>query len=1455
MANETLLDVNQLSNVQGIKSASPLTIVVNPVSTDPIIITNGTTTRTYSAVSGGDVQYAIGTTPADTMINLAAAINGDALSVWNAYIDTGLTGIATTVIVLEAKTSSGTTGNFDEPSTPTFKMDFSQTVDTTVTPNIGPVLAVAGTPVKIPDGTYPTGPTGIQGSAWTFSGAPYLSVTNANGGSIFNPPGDFSVVSVFQTNTTNAGYIIAEKGRWAYQTLMSWYMGWWYGSIVFGVSNDGTGGVHNTQVALSGVTAGNTYVSVLTYHYIGSGTSILTGYINNLTPVSSTTSVGPCFASTDLFYVGGDIANPLNGTVYHTAYYPVCLTAAQIDNIVQQWQGVISAPAKIYGTWATQAHCKIVDYTSASDYTSNTLIDLPTSVPTNPNSGIERTVAVLTNGEPHLIRNSNETYVWLTSGNHWVLGEEPTGISTAVSTTQGILTELTTSLRGTSAAVSTTSSNLLANPILKANTTAVSTIQANITAELVLKATTNAISTTPADLIADPVLISTINGISTTQGTIAGTTRKLEVITNALSIISTNITAEPVLLSTVDGISTTQGTLTQITTSLRGTCPSISQTTATWHVTRLTMGMASVSTMIGGLVTLTVTARSVSDAISSCDGDLTVPGDLHSSSISVSTTQGTLTAEPVLKSTIHSLSTITGNIVNKNLAGATHSNTTTVGSIDRNSGVLVQNDAPIIFSSIVPGGMTEDGLHRYIYIGNGANNSGRGIWAYGRNTITGHPIYIGNYGPLLKNVYSLTNDVRGRFIYACDGQHIYIFEINGIGGLTYLASVTLFSGQIPYIVQTDKTGEFLYCITHGNEFVFTFRLNPSTGFLTLVDLVATGTSAITCTLDCTNRFLYIGCTDGIWVYARNLITGILTFVEIITPAAPLSSLVCDQDFHLFVAEDTVIEKYDITFDTGHLTYASEITSVPHVSVLGIDTYGRFLYALCPNTIAQYNTSTFAKITPNLVVDLVPNGCLTIQNSLYIDDSVSNKLETWHIGGRMTAGSADAISLIAGNVEANPFIDGAAASVTTATGNVCRNPRAVKGISNATTITTGALNGLHQTLQAVVTVVSATNGAVDVPKLLQSTSDSVSTIAGDLIYPISLDSTSASVSTTSGKLTWALDLRSDVISISTAAGQMTAEVPIKGVSTAISTIHSDLLKPCELASVVASVSTAVGDIPVSDYCKSTVPAVSTLVGTLAGLPRVLIGQSDGVSDVIGRLSAECPIASVVQSITTTESNLLAPSTLKTHVNVISTTTGRLRSKGSLKSVSATISSISNTLLRIYRPIKSTIGSISTARTTFYQRPIESICEAESFSWADITLVLKPKSEVYTGRIGFGEYVLPLQPTSKLGIWQSPASVNFTVYRQFVTRFNGYLFDSEQYPVNISEDVVDFVIPNFLTKIGLHLDDINGLVEFTLTAADFVTLPPDLRVVFPFEIYRTTLSGEKYLHITGLLTVEA
>jgi hypothetical protein len=132
---EALLHEDQLSDSLGILGAGVLTIATNPSSGDTITITDGSTPRTYGAGSGGDVQYTIGGTVADTMANLASAINGDGSALCSAEYTTSLDGIDADGVVVLVEDSNASTaleiyGTWGTPANCQI-VDFTDEVDYT----------------------------------------------------------------------------------------------------------------------------------------------------------------------------------------------------------------------------------------------------------------------------------------------------------------------------------------------------------------------------------------------------------------------------------------------------------------------------------------------------------------------------------------------------------------------------------------------------------------------------------------------------------------------------------------------------------------------------------------------------------------------------------------------------------------------------------------------------------------------------------------------------------------------------------------------------------------------------------------------------------------------------------------------------------------------------------------------------------------------------------------------------------------------------------------------------------------------------------------------------------------------------------------------------------------------------------------------------------------------------
>jgi len=133
-----ILSASQLDDTNdAVSQAGVFFLQEQPTSGDTLVVTDGTTTRTYGAGTGGDVQYTIGADVDETLGNLASAITGDGAGLWDAVLETTLqsinggTGSVTAGLVVVIYRANQSSNSFDDRMYGTF----SSGVPTTITYN------------------------------------------------------------------------------------------------------------------------------------------------------------------------------------------------------------------------------------------------------------------------------------------------------------------------------------------------------------------------------------------------------------------------------------------------------------------------------------------------------------------------------------------------------------------------------------------------------------------------------------------------------------------------------------------------------------------------------------------------------------------------------------------------------------------------------------------------------------------------------------------------------------------------------------------------------------------------------------------------------------------------------------------------------------------------------------------------------------------------------------------------------------------------------------------------------------------------------------------------------------------------------------------------------------------------------------------------------------------------
>lgn len=233
------------------------------------------------------------------------------------------------------------------PVAPTMAITFDRDVAATYATEIGNyTLTVGSTPVKKSDGSYPNtgGLSGAQGNSWKFDGSDdVLSCTDANCGSWASQSGDFSVMCIVTPGSISSTTGLMDKDDAAIER--EWQFRQTTDHFRFVVWNAGLSATTIDSAAGSAAVGRRSFV-VATYQYIGAGTSEATIYVDGLTPVTDSASVGPPADMAANFYIGEREGYFYSGEIHHCAIWKgTALTAAQIARMRSVWLGLTDSAA------------------------------------------------------------------------------------------------------------------------------------------------------------------------------------------------------------------------------------------------------------------------------------------------------------------------------------------------------------------------------------------------------------------------------------------------------------------------------------------------------------------------------------------------------------------------------------------------------------------------------------------------------------------------------------------------------------------------------------------------------------------------------------------------------------------------------------------------------------------------------------------------------------------------------------------------------------------------------------------------------------------------------------------------------------------------------------------------------------------------------------------------------
>jgi YVTN family beta-propeller protein len=338
--------------------------------------------------------------------------------------------------------------------------------------------------------------------------------------------------------------------------------------------------------------------------------------------------------------------------------------------------------------------------------------------------------------------------------------------------------------------------------------------------------------------------------------------------------------------------------------------------------------------------------------------------------------------------------------VTPRFAYAVNSSTTTGNSvsaytINANSGVLSSIGTPTA-AGVGPSAIASDIAGRFAYASNSSSNN---VSAYTINGSTGalsqvsgspFPLESSSFGP-----ESITVDPSGRFVYVADtgSSTLSTYRINtSSGALTLLSNSPVLSND-PAAVSVDPTGRFTYVAnaTPTNS-VSAFSIDPVTGALTAIGApVAAGSSPNSVAVDPTGRFVYVAnvgiASYNISAYRVDSLTGGLTPISgspFAAGSAPFSITVDPFGEFVYVANQSsqTVTPYTINASTGVLTAGSTILTELNPQSITVDPSGHYVYVANwgANSVSGYainaNTGALTSTGASVATGVQPRSIIT-----------------------------------------------------------------------------------------------------------------------------------------------------------------------------------------------------------------------------------------------------------------------------------------------------------------------------------------------------------------------------------------------------------------------------------------------------------------------------------------------
>jgi YVTN family beta-propeller protein len=276
------------------------------------------------------------------------------------------------------------------------------------------------------------------------------------------------------------------------------------------------------------------------------------------------------------------------------------------------------------------------------------------------------------------------------------------------------------------------------------------------------------------------------------------------------------------------------------------------------------------------------------------------------------------------------------------------------------------------------------------------------------------------------NAGSLTVDPFGKFAYVTNSGNVWNYDDEADGILAMytidattgaLTSTGTINGNCPGLcfpssVVVDPSGKFAYVAIGNNPesagSVLMYTINATTGALTSVGTIATGTGPVSVAVDPAGKFAYVTNwnSNDVSMYTIDATTGALTFTGTIVTGTGPASLAVDPAGKFAYVTNSIsndVSMYTINATTGALTSIGTIATGTGPVSVAVDPAGKFAYVTnsYSNDVSMYTINgTTGVLTPigTVAAGLLPSS-IAIHPSgkfAYVANSNSNDVFLYSI---------------------------------------------------------------------------------------------------------------------------------------------------------------------------------------------------------------------------------------------------------------------------------------------------------------------------------------------------------------------------------------------------------------------------------------------------------------------------